>query len=90
MIGHVAEVGALGADHAAEHGDEGVQMPFAMAGGPRLKEVQEALLYGTMAAVRVTHGAPPDCKVISMEEHTRVATYRCFSSYFLYGSQDFS
>jgi hypothetical protein len=58
-----------------------------MTGGVRLKELHQALLYGTIAVVRVTHGAPPDCKVISTEEHTRCDTYPCFSSYFLYGSQ---
>ena len=71
----------------ADHGDEGGQMACAMAGGPRLIELHDALFYGTMGAVRVTHGAPPDCKVTSKDEHSRGDTYRSFSSYFLYGGQ---
>jgi hypothetical protein len=30
-------------------------MAFAMAGGTGLKELHQALLYGTMPAIRVTH-----------------------------------
>src|ERR687885_2144043 len=55
VIGDVAEVGALSTDQAADQGNEGVEMAFAMAGGPRLKELHEALFYGTIAVVRVTH-----------------------------------
>jgi hypothetical protein len=55
MIGHVAEVGALGADQATDHRHEGVEVAFAMAAGAWLKELHDPLFYGTMPAVRVTH-----------------------------------
>jgi hypothetical protein len=64
VIRDVAEVRTLGADQAADQGGKGVEVAFTMAGGPGLKELHEALFYGTMAVVRVTHGAPPDCKVV--------------------------
>src|ERR671933_1863793 len=87
MIGDAAEMRALGTDQAADQGDEGIEVAFAMASGPRLKELHDACFYGTMAAMRVTHGAPPDCTVIHMEEHTRAGTYPYFSLHVLYGSE---
>ena len=64
MIGDAAEMRALGTDQAADQGDEGIEVAFAVAGGQRLKELHDACFYGTIAAVRVTHGTPPDCKVV--------------------------
>jgi site-specific DNA recombinase len=87
MISDGGKMGTLSSSQTTDQGDEGVEVAFLMTGGARLIELQEILLYGTIAAVRVTHGAPPDWKVVSMDEHTRVDTYRYFSSYFLYGRQ---
>lgn len=60
MIGDGGEMGALGARQAADETDEAVKMTLLMATRMRLIELHEALLYGTIAAVRVTHCAPPD------------------------------
>ncbi len=80
-------MGTLGATQATDEGNQGVEMTFLVTGGLRVKELHEALLDGTRAAIRVTHGAPPDRKVVSMEEHTRAGAYHCLSSNFLYGSE---
>jgi hypothetical protein len=48
-------------------------MAFTMAGRLRLKALHEALFYGSIAAIRVSHGAPPDCKVVSTESIPDVA-----------------
>ncbi len=50
---------ALPTDQAADQGDQGVQMAFTMPGGARMKALHDALLYGTMPAVRVTHRVQP-------------------------------
>jgi hypothetical protein len=55
MIGHSAQMGALSASQATNHGDEGVEMTFAVTSGTRVKELHKALFYGSIAAVRVTH-----------------------------------
>ena len=67
-------MGALPTTQATDQGDEGVEMTFTMASEMR-EELHEALFYGTIAAVRVTHGAPPDWKVVrteSIPELTRI------------------
>jgi hypothetical protein len=87
MIGDGGQMRARPTHQATDHRDQGVEVAFTLPRGLRLKALHEALFYGTMAAVRVTHGAPPDCKVVHKEEHTRGGTYPYFSSHVLYGSQ---
>ncbi len=50
----------MSASQATDEGDEGVEMTLLMATGMGLIELHETLLYGTIAVIRVTHGAPPD------------------------------
>jgi len=35
--------------------------------------LHQAVFYGSIAAIRVTHGAPPDCEVISTESIPELA-----------------
>ncbi len=55
VIGDGGEMSTLRATQAADQGNQGVEMVFLMTSRVRVKELHEALLYGTIAAVRVTH-----------------------------------
>src|SRR3712207_5402139 len=59
LIGDRGQVCPMTASQAADHGDQGIEMAFAMA-GERWKELHQGPFYGSIAVVRVTHGAPPD------------------------------
>ncbi len=44
-----------------------------MQSSPIRKELHKALFYGSIAAIRVTHDAPPDGKVVSTESIPELA-----------------
>lgn len=59
MISDRGQVCAVTAGQAADQGDQRIQMAFAMA-GERRQALHQGSFYGSLAAIRVTHNAPPD------------------------------
>jgi hypothetical protein len=53
MISNRGEMGTLGATQATDEGNQGGEMTFLMTGGVRMIELHQAVLYGTIPAVRV-------------------------------------
>jgi hypothetical protein len=55
MIGDGGDVRMVTTSEATDQGNEGVEMASLMAGRAGLIELYDALLDGTIAAIRVTH-----------------------------------
>src|SRR5262249_35161056 len=58
LAGDLRQLGVLGADNPADQSRKCVDMPFAMAVGPRRQRLQQRSFYGTIAPMGVTHGWP--------------------------------
>jgi hypothetical protein len=61
VIGDSREMRPLAAGQATDQGRQGVEVPFAVAAWLESIELHQRAFYGTIASIRVAHGAPPDC-----------------------------
>jgi hypothetical protein len=62
VIGDCGQVRVFAASQTADQGAQRIEVFFAMAGRTWLEELHHGAFYGTIAAIRVAHGAPPDWK----------------------------
>lgn len=60
VISNRGQMGAPPASQATDQCNQRVEVAFTMAGRLRMIELHNRPFYGTIAAVRVTHGISPD------------------------------